>query len=97
MINSEGQSHGRDRRQAIRHSCSKMTELFVQGHGYMGCIKNESFGGIFIETSGSFSVGQQVSVAYTSAAGLDQKKNGKIVVINPDGVGVKFHWPGYNR
>lgn len=97
MNNSEGPSHGRERRQDIRHSCSKFTEIFVQGRGYLGCIKNESIGGIFIETNGSFSVGQQVSVVYTSAVGLDQNKTGKIVVINPKGVGVKFHWPGYNR
>ena len=35
-------------------------------------------------------------VVYESPMGIDQKRSGKIVKIDLDGIGIKFNHPGYN-
>jgi len=88
---------GKEKRKFVRRRCAIPTEFFVQGRGYLGCIKNERLSGVFIETRWSFSVGQQVRVTFTIPQGMDQKKTGDIAAIQPEGVGIRFLWPGYNR
>jgi hypothetical protein len=94
---SDKPSSLKDKRSDIRHNCSIVTELFVDDRVYPGYIRNKSRGGICIEARGKFSSGQKVTVSFTTPVGLDQKKTGKIVRIYPDGIGVKFDWPGYSR
>lgn len=88
---------GRDRRQDIRQGCSKYVEIVVEGRSYLGCIKNESKGGLFIEAKGSFGAGQDISLTYPSPAAPDHIRRGRIVKIMSTGIGVKFKYPGYLR
>ena len=88
---------GRDRRQDIRRGCSKFVEITVQGRSYLGCIKNESKGGLFIEAKGSFGVDQDIALTYPSPAAPDHIRTGKIVKTMPAGIGIKFNYPGYLR
>ncbi len=94
---SDKPSSFKDKRQDIRHNCSMVTEIFVNDRVYPGHIRNKSRGGIYVEAGGRFSPGQNVTVSFTTSVGLDQKKTGKVVRIYPDGIGVKFDWPGYSR
>ena len=94
---SDRPSSLKDKRQDIRHNCSMVTELFVDDRVYPGFIRNKSRSGIYVEARGKFSFGQKVTVSFTTPIGLDQKKTGRIVSIYPDGIGVKFDWPGYSR
>ncbi|UCH23628.1 MAG: PilZ domain-containing protein [Deltaproteobacteria bacterium] len=94
---SDKQVTYKEKRKDVRHSCSKVAEIFVQDRKYLGCIKNESKSGVFIETTGRFSVGQDVSVSFQSPTGQELKKTATIVKVNPEGIGIKYNWPGYNR
>ena len=86
-----------EKRKDIRHGCQKLADVFVKGQRFQGCIKNESKGGIFVETRGSFLAGDDVMVVYESPIGIDLRRSGKIVKIDPGGIGIKFKWPGYNK
>jgi hypothetical protein len=86
----------KEKRRDVRHSCSQITEIFVEGRGYFGCIKNESRGGVFIETKGPFIPGQSILLKYLTPAGLGQEKTGTIVKADTEGIGVRYKWPGYN-
>jgi len=94
-MDTTGNTSGRDRREDIRQGCSKVVEIFVLGRSYLGCIKNESKSGIFIEAKGSFGVGQEISLTYPSPIAPDHIRTGKIVKIVPNGIGVKLNYPGY--
>jgi hypothetical protein len=86
-----------EKRKDIRHNCQKMAEVFIGAQRYSGCIRNESKGGVFVETRGSFLSGDDVMVVYESPIGIDLKRSGKIVKIDLNGIGIKFNHPGYNR
>ncbi len=75
----------KDRREFARSLVDIPVEFSVRGRFYDGLIKNISKGGVFIETSGTFSVGQEISLYFG-------KENiiGTIVWIGSQGVGVKF-------
>ena len=96
-MNITGKKTAGDRRQDIRRECSKSVEIMVQGRSYLGCIKNESKGGLYIEAKGSFGVGQDISLTYPSPAAPDYIRTGKIVKIMSCGIGVKYNYPGYLR
>lgn len=96
-MNITGKKPGRERRHDIRRECSKFVEIMVQGRTYLGCIKNESKGGLFIEAKGSFGMGQDISLTYPSPVAPDHIRTGKIVKIMPSGIGVKYNYPGYLR
>jgi Tfp pilus assembly protein PilZ len=96
MTSSDNQSRFDEKRRDIRHRCLKLAEVFIGAQRYPGCIRNESKGGIFVETRGSFLSGDDVMVVYESPMGIDQKRSGKIVKIDLDGIGIKFNHPGYN-
>ena len=85
-----------EKRKNIRHSCHKFADVFIGAQRYSGLIRNESKGGVFVETRGSFFAGDEVMVVYESPIGIDQRRTGKIVKIVPDGIGVRFNYPGYN-
>jgi hypothetical protein len=86
-----------EKRKDIRYSCQKLADVYIGGHRFSGCIKDESKGGLFIETRGSFMMGDEVVVIYGSPKGMSMKRSGKIVKIIPKGIGIKLNWPGYNR
>jgi Tfp pilus assembly protein PilZ len=85
-----------EKRKDIRHGCQKLADVFIGAQRYSGLIRNESKGGVFVETRGSFLAGDDVMVVYESPIGIDQKRTGKIVKIDPNGIGVRFNYPGYN-
>ena len=85
-----------EKRKDIRHSYQKFADVFIGAQRYPGLIRNESKGGVFVETRGTFLAGDDVMVVYESPIGIDQKRTGKIVKIVEDGIGVRFNYPGYN-
>ena len=85
-----------EKRKDIRHSCQKPAEVFIGAQRYSGYIRNESKGGVFVETRGSFLAGDDVVVVYDSPIGIDLKRSGKIVNIELGGIRIKFNHPGYN-
>ena len=86
-----------EKRKDIRYGCQKLADVFVKGQRFQGYIKNESKGSVFVETRGSFIAGDDVIVVYESPIGIDLRRSGKIVKIDPGGIGIKFKWPGYNK
>ncbi len=59
-------------------------------HGVLRRCRNANKGGIFIETGGSFSTGQNVSITYQSLNLGKENRIGKIIWVSPQGIGVKF-------
>jgi Tfp pilus assembly protein PilZ len=51
-------------------------------------IENLSKGGVFIKTSGTFSVGQEISLFFGK-----ENMDGTIIRVEPQGIGVKFGKP----
>ncbi len=74
-----------------RTPCSENTHFLAKQRLYQGRIRNFSPGGTYIETSGYFTVGQQVTVAGPfDTDGQERKKQGAIVRKDGHGIGVKF-------
>ena len=97
MTSSNQSNPYNEKRKDIRFSCDKLAEVFIGSQRYSGYIRNESKGGVFVETRGSFLAGDDVMVVYESPIGIDLKRSGKVVKIDLDGIGIKFKHPGYNR
>ena len=80
-----------DRRKHPRKPCSISITCTVQDRDFTDIVTNISPGGVFIQTSEALSVGQQVTLAFSSP---DQEEpinaTGKIVWDSPNGIGVKF-------
>ncbi len=97
MAASDRRSPVREKRKNIRHNRSLMTEVFADGAAFLGTIRNESRGGLYVQAIGPFSSGQKVTLTYTTPSGMDMKRAGRIVNLYPEGIGIQFDWPGYNR
>jgi len=92
----------KEKREHARHTVDIPVGFIVQGRLYQGQIKNMGkegwvknikTGGVFIETEMSFSIGQVISMTYSSPHFGEKNKIGKIVWISPQGIGVKFRKP----
>jgi Tfp pilus assembly protein PilZ len=58
---------------------------------YTGFIENISAGGVFIGTSESLSVGQEISMAFPLPVSQEHVRvDGEVVRVNAEGIGVKF-------
>ena len=58
---------------------------------HTGFIENISAGGVFIGTSRSFSVGQEISMAFPLPVSQEHVRiDGEVVRVNAEGIGVKF-------
>ena len=88
-----------ERREHVRRIVDISVQFIVQGRFYQGQIKNmgkEGWvknvkkGGVFIETEMSFSVGQVISMTYSSPQFGEKNRIGTIIRIEPQGIGVKF-------
>ncbi len=75
----------KDKRQHVRHAAHVRVDFSVQGRFYDGLITNISKGGVFIKTSGTFSVGQDISFYFRK-----ENMDCTIVWVHPQGIGVKF-------
>jgi hypothetical protein len=80
----------KEKRDNSRRPHNMPVEFIVQGHRYLGLIKNISRSGVSIETRELFKVGQVVSMTYAFPPFRGKNKIGKIFSVNPQGIGVKF-------
>ena len=87
----------KDKREYVRLATSRPVEFTVQGRTYHGSIENIGGGGVFVNTSQSFSLGQEVSMSFPSPPFEKEDRTGKIVDVNSKGFRIKFNYPGYAR
>ncbi len=92
----------KEKREHVRRILDIPIQFIVQSRLYQGQIKNMGnegwvkkikTGGVFIETEISFSVGQVISMTYSSPHFEEKNRIGTILRVEPQGIGVKFgHW-----
>ena len=88
----------KNKRDYIRLPSSRSVDFSVEGgRVYLGSIENNCDGGVFIETRGRFSEGQNISMTIESPKFVSEKRTGRIVRVTERGIGVKFSRPGYTR
>ena len=91
----------KEKREYVRRPVDVPVDFIVQGRLYQGQIKNinkedwirignVNKGGIFVETEISFSIGQNISMTYESPSYGKEKRTGKIIRVEPQGIGIKF-------
>ncbi len=89
----------KEKRERVRRLVDIPIQFIVQGRLYQGQIKNmgkdgwvknTNKGGVFIETEMSFSVGQIISMTYSSTLFGEKNRIGTIIRVEPQGIGVKF-------
>jgi Tfp pilus assembly protein PilZ len=74
-----------------RKPCLISVDYVVEDRAFTNYIQDISSGGVFIETSESFSIGQEITMAFSfSSDHRPSKFTGEIVRIKPNGIGVKF-------
>ncbi len=77
---------------------SRLYQGQIKNIGNEGWVKNIKKGGVFIETEISFSVGQVISMTYSSPHFEEKNRIGTITRVEPQGIGVKFgHWDKYDQ
>ena len=69
---------------------SRLYQGQIKNMGNEGWVKNVKKGGVFIETEMSFSVGQVISMTYSSPHFEEKNRIGTILRVEPQGIGVKF-------
>lgn len=80
-----------DYREDSRIACFLPVDYSTRERVYQDFINNLSNGGVFIETSSPFSVGQALSLIFSlPSLGKTFKATGTIIRTEPDGIGVKF-------
>jgi len=86
-----------ERRIHVRRSVGIPVEFIIQCNTYYGSSDNISDDGMFINVTGPFKVGQDISiVSTTDQVSLNSARNhrsGSIVWVSPKGIGVKFISP----
>ncbi len=87
----------KDKRERVRHADSNIVDFVVGKRAHRGSTTNMSGDGVFINTEGRFSEGQDISMAIESPKFGSEERTGKIVRITPEGIGVEFSHPGYTR
>ncbi len=87
----------KNKRGCTRLPTSRRVEIRAKGAIYLGTIENNCDSGVFIETTGRFSVGQDISMTIDSPKFESEKRTGKIVRVTSRGIGVNFNYPGYTR
>jgi hypothetical protein len=84
----------KERRNLARVDISIPVEFIVQERSRFGSMKNICGSGAFVDTTQSFSVGQDISMTYSNGSG-PENRTGQVVRITSQGIGVKFNFPGY--
>jgi Tfp pilus assembly protein PilZ len=81
-----------DYREDSRIHCFLPVDYSTKDRVYQDFINNLSNGGVFIETSSPFGIGQTLSLIFSlPAMGKSFKASGTIVRTEPDGIGVRFN------
>jgi len=76
-----------------RKSCLINVDYAVGGRAFSNFIQDISTTGVFIETSESFTVGQELLMTFSFPGREDSFKiDGEITRITPEGIGVKFNY-----
>ena len=69
-------------------------ECSSQGTSFTDFIQDISNGGVFIQTTGNFYIGQQITLAFSlPKAGEEINISSEVVRIDSEGIGVKFNEP----
>ena len=90
----------KEKRDCVRLSGPRVVDFVVRGRVYRGSIENNSDCGVFIKTKGRFSdryEGRDISMTIEAPKFGSEKRTGKITRVTPEGIGVKFNYPGYTR
>jgi Tfp pilus assembly protein PilZ len=87
----------KNKRAFTRLRTSKRVEIRARGAIYLGTIEDNCDGGVFIETTGRFSEGQDISMTIESPKSESEKRTSRIVRVTHNGIGVKFNYHGYTR
>ena len=86
-----------EQRKYPRRSYFMDVDYAIHDRAYKDFIQNIGAGGMFIETSESFSTGEKISMVFSiSSLKRPLKIIGEIVWIGPQGMGVKFKPPIQN-
>jgi len=79
------------RRERPRKSCLMLVDYATLDRAYKDCIRNISASGLFIETRTPFSIGQKITLTFSSSNyERPIKITGKIARTGPGGIGVRF-------
>ncbi len=84
-------------RKYLRLKVSRPVELATGGRIYQGRITDEGRGGVFVEVSGKFFLGNSIKLTYVTHASVQVTRSGKIARIQPEGIAVAFTDPHYAR
>ncbi len=80
-----------ERREHPRKPCSIEVTYTTEDRTFTDFIKNISMGGVFMQTSASLNVGQQISLVFPFPTQEEPiRMTGQVVWKSPVGVGVKF-------
>ena len=80
-------------REYPRLACYIIVDFATSDKAYRSCIRDISAGGVFIESTDSFKVGQEIALCFTiseSEEKLPFKTKGKVTRLYPDGIGVQY-------
>lgn len=80
----------KERRKHFRYPVNIRIEFIVEGYDYKGWVKNISQGGVLIETKELFTIGQTISMTYSSPNCGEENRVGTIIRVSEQGIGVKF-------
>jgi Tfp pilus assembly protein PilZ len=79
------------KRRHDRKSYFSVVDYNAMQSAHTGFIENISAGGVFIGTSSSFPVGQEISMAFPLPVSQEHvRMDGEVVRVNTEGIGVKF-------
>ena len=79
------------KRKHDRKSYFSVVDYNAMQSAHTGFIENISAGGVFIGTSSSFPVGQEISMAFPLPVSQEHvRMDGEVVRVNTEGIGVKF-------
>ena len=82
------------KREHYRKPFFTVVDFTTRGHAFKDFIKNISAGGVFIETSIPFNLGQELSLTFALPNCQKHIKiTGEVVRVTPRGIGVKFGMP----
>jgi hypothetical protein len=87
-----------EKRRYKRFACSMPIEFVYNEWSHQGVVGNISLSGVFLQTTGPFSVGQQIYISfYSHSLGKGCHIGAVIVRRDPDGIGVKFEETSINQ
>ena len=79
-----------DKREYARRPVDIPVDFIVRGRLYQGSIRNISEDGFLIETEGTFTVGQNISMIYSFHLFGQENRAGRIIWVGLQVIGVKF-------